>query len=131
MNAINTFISAVKFNSDGLVAAIAQEVGTKQVLMMAWMNEESLRQTLTEKQMIYYSRSRKRLWYKGESSGHQQKVVTLALDCDGDAILATVEQVGGIACHTGRKSCFYKEFSDIEGIIENSPVLIAPEKIYQ
>ncbi len=129
--AIEQFISSVHFNNDGLIAAIAQDHDSKAVLMMAWMNEESLRLTLEQGTMVYYSRSRQKLWAKGESSGHQQKVLSIALDCDGDALLAEVEQVGGIACHTGRKSCFYQAFSSTEGVIENAPVLKDPKTIYQ
>lgn len=131
MNSIDKFISEVKFNDDGLIAAIAQEAQSKEVLMLAWMNEQSLRLTLEQKQMVYYSRSRQKLWRKGETSGHQQTVVEIALDCDGDAILALVEQKGGIACHTGRKSCFYKAFSATDGWVENSPVLRNPDEFYK
>lgn len=131
MNAIDKFINAVNFNADGLVAAIAQDAESKTVLMMAWMNAESLRETLMKKHMVYYSRSRQKLWRKGESSGHTQKVIDIALDCDGDTILANVEQIGGIACHTGRQSCFYQSFCESDGIVENSPVLVNPEEIYK
>ncbi len=128
--AIETFIAKVKFNQDGLVAAIAQEKKTGEVLMLAWQNEESLRLTLEKMEMVYFSRSRQKLWHKGESSGHTQIVHEISLDCDGDAILAKVTQNDGIACHTGRKSCFYQSFSATEGIKENAPVLKDPKRIY-
>lgn len=128
--AIAQFINEVKFNHDGLVAVIAQDSISRDVLMMAWMNKESLTQTLEKKIMVYYSRSRQKLWTKGESSGHTQKLISLAVDCDGDTLLATVEQIGGIACHTGRANCFYRSFSELEGVIENSPVMIDPSHIY-
>lgn len=130
MNAIEQFISAVNFNADGLVTAIAQDADSGEVLMLAWQSAESLRLSLEKQEMVYFSRSRQRLWHKGESSGHTQKIHRITVDCDGDAILATVTQVGGIACHTGRKSCFYRQFSDTDGIIENAPVIKDPTLIY-
>ena len=96
-----------KWNSDGLLPAIAQDVRTGEVLMMAWMNEESLALTLEKKQAIYWSRSRKALWRKGESSGNVQTVVDARLDCDGDTLLLKVDQAGAGACHTGRRTCFF------------------------
>lgn len=102
------WIDAVSWNDDGLVAAIAQEVGSGDVLMLAWMNREALAATLERGEAVYWSRSRKTLWHKGDTSGHFQKVHDIRLDCDGDAILLTVEQVGCVACHTGRHSCFYR-----------------------
>ncbi len=128
--AIETFIAQVKFNNDGLVTAIAQEQTTGEVLMLAWQNEQSLRLTLEKMEMVYYSRSRQKLWHKGETSGHTQKVHEISLDCDGDAILAKVTQNDGIACHTGRKSCFYRSFSNEQGIKENAPVIKSPDSIY-
>ena len=96
-----------KFNSDGLIAAIAQDADTKEILMLAWMNEEALRATLATGRGTYWSRSRQALWIKGETSGHIQDVVSVQIDCDQDAVLLHVRQSGG-ACHTGRKSCFYR-----------------------
>ncbi|MHA7857610.1 MAG: phosphoribosyl-AMP cyclohydrolase [Henriciella sp.] len=96
-----------KFNSDGLIAAIAQDADTKEILMLAWMNEEALRATLATGRGTYWSRSRQALWIKGETSGHTQDVVSVQIDCDQDAVLLHVRQSGG-ACHTGRKSCFYR-----------------------
>lgn len=102
------WLDAVAWNSDGLVAAIAQEVGSGDVLMLAWMNRDALAATMARGEAVYWSRSRRQLWHKGDTSGHFQKVHDIRLDCDGDAILLKVEQVGGIACHTGRHSCFFR-----------------------
>ena len=101
-----------KWNADGLLPAIAQDVRTGEVLMMAWMNEESLALTLKEKQAIYWSRSRQSLWRKGETSGNVQTVIDARLDCDGDTLLLQVEQIGAGACHTGRRTCFFYAPSD-------------------
>lgn len=103
-------LAAVKFNADGLVTAIAQDVETKDVLMLAWMNAESLRMTLEEGRMVYWSRSRQELWRKGDTSGDRQFVRAGYYDCDGDALLFLVEQEGKGACHTGERSCFYRAF---------------------
>jgi phosphoribosyl-AMP cyclohydrolase len=102
-------LDRVAWNADGLVPAIAQDAGTGAVLMLAWMNREALALTLAEQRAVYWSRSRARLWRKGEESGHVQRLVDIRLDCDGDALLLKVEQAGGIACHTGRQSCFFNE----------------------
>ncbi len=101
-------IDEVQFNSDGLVPVIAQDAASGQVLMFAWMNAEALTETATSGQAVYFSRSRQKLWRKGESSGNTQSVKSLQLDCDGDVILMRVEQHGGVACHTGREHCFYR-----------------------
>jgi phosphoribosyl-AMP cyclohydrolase len=106
---IDDFIQSISWNDQGLVAAIAQDVDSKEILMMAWMNEDSLRETITLGQSVYWSRSRGRRWHKGEESGHFQKVKNLRIDCDGDVVLLIVEQVGGIACHTGAPNCFFRE----------------------
>jgi phosphoribosyl-AMP cyclohydrolase len=107
MSAMDLLLDQVKWNRDGLVPAIAQDATTNEVLMLAWMNRESLTQTLSSGDAHYYSRSRARLWKKGETSGHIQHVQELRLDCDGDTILMKVEQLGGVACHTGRRRCFF------------------------
>lgn len=107
-------LSGIKFNKDGLIPVIAQCVQSGTVLMMAWMNEEALKKTIDTNDMYYFSRSRQKLWQKGETSGHFQKLIELRLDCDNDTILALIEQTGA-ACHTGTKSCFFKtirEFKD-------------------
>jgi phosphoribosyl-AMP cyclohydrolase len=107
-NDITAFISKVTFDDKGLVPVIAQRDGTGEVLMMAWMNREALEQTLKTKEMTYWSRSRKKLWRKGETSGHTQILKEIRADCDGDALLATVEQTGP-ACHTGAPNCFFQK----------------------
>ena len=123
------WLDAVTWNDDGLVPAIAQETGTGQVLMLAWMNREALRLTAEEGRAVYWSRSRQRLWRKGEASGHTQRVVAIRLDCDGDTVLLEVEQAGGIACHTGRHHCFYRRLEgDDWQVVE--PIVRPPESIY-
>jgi len=102
------FINEIKWTTDGLVPAIAQDAKTGRVLMMAWMNREALELTVKENRAVYWSRSRNKLWRKGEESGHVQNVKEIRLDCDNDVIILQVEQVAGIACHTGRESCFYR-----------------------
>ncbi len=111
------WLDEVRWNEHGLVAAIAQEAGSNDVLMLAWMNREALAETLVRGEAVYWSRSRAQLWHKGDTSGHFQKVHDIRLDCDGDAILLTVEQVGGIACHTGRHSCFYRTLGGEAGTV--------------
>ncbi|MFC3607705.1 phosphoribosyl-AMP cyclohydrolase [Stutzerimonas tarimensis] len=106
------WLDEINWNEDGLVPAIAQDHQSGRVLMMAWMNRESLGLTVQENRAIYWSRSRGRLWRKGEESGHVQKLHELRLDCDADVIILMVEQLGGIACHTGRESCFYRLYRD-------------------
>lgn len=107
-----TLLDAVKWDGQGLVCAIAQDAKTLRVLMVAWMNAEALQKTAETGFAHYYSRSRRKQWMKGEESGHTQKVLELRLDCDGDAVVMLIEQVGGIACHTGRESCFYRVWRD-------------------
>ena len=104
---MSTFVDKIAWNSDGLVPAIAQDYKTGKILMMAWMNAEALTLTVQENRAVYWSRSRQKLWRKGEESGHIQQLKEIRLDCDGDVIMLQVEQIGGIACHTGRESCFY------------------------
>ena len=116
--------------TDGLVPVIAQELGTNQVLMFAFMNREALQLSVETGHAVYWSRSRNKLWHKGEESGHQQKVHELRLDCDGDVILMTVEQIGGIACHTGRHDCFFQKLEN--GVWKtDKPVIKNPEDIYK
>ncbi len=126
----NTWLDDIKWTSDGLVPAIAQDHKTGEILMMAWMNRESLELTVQEQRAIYFSRSRQTLWRKGESSGHVQKLHDIRLDCDADVILLKVEQLGDIACHTGRRSCFYQQLSDGQWKAVE-PVLKDPEDIYK
>jgi phosphoribosyl-AMP cyclohydrolase len=123
------WLEAVCWNADGLVPAIAQDHASGKVLMMAWMNAEALRATVAEGRAVYWSRSRKRLWRKGESSGHTQILKDLRLDCDGDTLLLSVEQRGGIACHTGRESCMYRRLDGTEWT-DADPVLKDPTQIY-
>ena len=108
---IDALIDAVTFNTDGLVPAIAQDAENGQVLMMAWMNEDSLRETFATGRACYWSRSRKAFWRKGDTSGHHQHVINLAVDCDGDTLLLSVRQEGA-ACHTGERSCFFRAVND-------------------
>ena len=115
--------------TDGMIPAIAQDATSGRVLMFAWMNRESLEESLRSGNAVYWSRSRQRLWRKGEESGHFQKLLALRTDCDSDVLLLAVEQVGGIACHTGRESCFYQELRDGHWLAVD-PVLKNPEEIY-
>ena len=126
---MNTMIEQVQWNEAGLVPAIAQQHDTGKVLMVAWMNREALEATLTEGRAIYFSRSRQKLWRKGEESGHVQQLREIRIDCDGDVVLMQVEQIGGIACHTGRRNCFYRRYRDGEWE-EVDPILKDPAEIY-
>jgi phosphoribosyl-AMP cyclohydrolase len=124
-----SWLDDIRFDENGLIPAIAQDAGSGKILMMAWMNRESLRLTAEKKQAVYWSRSRGKLWHKGEKSGHFQKVVDIHFDCDEDVILLKVEQIGGIACHTGRESCFYRQLQG-DRWVDVEPVLKDPEQIY-
>ena len=127
------WLEQVKWDADGLVPVIAQEQGTKDVLMFAWMNREALAATAARGQAVYFSRSRKRLWHKGEESGHYQEVHDMRLDCDADVVLLSVTQHGhepAIACHTGRHSCFFQRFDGEQWQIVE-PVLKNPQSIYR
>ncbi|HMM45680.1 MAG TPA: phosphoribosyl-AMP cyclohydrolase [Candidatus Macondimonas sp.] len=123
-------VDAVAWNAEGLAPAIAQDAATGRVLMLAWMNRDALRETLTRGEAVYWSRSRQRLWHKGESSGHVQRVHEVRLDCDGDALLLVVTQQDGIACHTGRASCFYRTWTPDGDWVATDPILKDPEDIY-
>ena len=126
----NDWLNDIKWTGDGLLPAIAQDAKTGRILMFAWMNRESLALTVEKGEAVYYSRSRQTLWHKGEESGHTQKVKSLRLGCDNDVLLINIEQTGGIACHTGRESCFYKEFK--EGSWQAvDPVIKDPADIYK
>jgi len=124
------WLDAVKWDADGLVPAIAQDAQTGEVLMLAWMNREALELTLREGRAIYWSRSRGKLWRKGEESGHVQTVLDIRIDCDADVILLAVKQVGDIACHTGHRRCFYRKLENGEWM-EVEPVLKDPDEIYR
>ncbi len=124
------WLNEIRFTEDGLIPAIAQDAKTGKVLMFAWMNQESLKLTVENGYAVYWSRSRQKLWRKGEESGHQQKIISIQIDCDEDVLLLRVEQQSGIACHTGRESCFYRQLIDGEWqTIEN--VLKNPNEIYK
>ena len=125
---IGALLREVRFDADGLVPAIVVDDGGRDVLMMAWMNEEALRVTLTSGDVHYWSRSRQKLWRKGESSGQTQKLKSIAIDCDGDTLLVRVAQ-RGVACHTGRRTCFYRTWQDGK-LITTHEVEIAPDKLY-
>jgi phosphoribosyl-AMP cyclohydrolase len=128
------WLNKVKWDEHGLVPVIAQEVGSNDVLMFAWMNRDALSKTVELGEAVYWSRSRKKLWHKGEESGHIQKVHEIRLDCDEDVVLLKVEQVDGIACHTGRHSCFFQKFEGNEKSGDWTtvePVLKNPEQIYK
>lgn len=124
------WLDEVKWTDEGLVPVIAQDAGTGEVLMFAWMNREALMLTVKEGHAVYWSRSRKRLWRKGEESGHRQIVKDIRLDCDNDVLLLRVEQRGGIACHTGRRSCFFQQLQDGKWVPVD-PVLKDPKHIYR
>jgi len=124
------WLDELRWTGDGLVPVIAQEAGSGQVLMFAWMNREALALTATEGYAVYWSRSRQKLWRKGEESGHRQKIMEIRLDCDEDVVLLKVEQAGGIACHTGRHHCFFRVLRDGAWVTVD-PVLKDPEAIYR
>ena len=126
---MNQWYEQLRFDEHGLVAAVAQDAQTGRVLTVAWMNLDALKATVERGVAVYWSRSRQRLWQKGEESGHVQKVLELRLDCDADAILLKVEQAGGIACHTGRESCFFRKLEDGRWVSAD-PVLKDPKLIY-
>ena len=126
-NSLN-WLEALKWDADGMIPAIAQDENGR-VVMFAWMNRESLQETLQCGNAVYWSRSRKRLWRKGEESGHFQKIRAIRTDCDGDVLLLSIEQVGGIACHTGRESCFFNELNG-DRWVPADPVLKDPKEIY-
>lgn len=123
------WLAHIKWNPDGLVPVIAQEADSGTVLMLAWMNHNALQQTVTSGEAVYWSRSRRCLWHKGETSGNVQKVRDIRLDCDGDVILLQVEQIGGVACHTGRHSCFFQQLQD-DSWVTTEPVLKDPSVMY-
>jgi phosphoribosyl-AMP cyclohydrolase len=126
-----SWIHSIKWDSDGLVPVIAQDYITNKVLMFAWMNEEALELTQKNKKVFYWSRSRKKIWEKGEESGHIQNVREIRLDCDGDVVLLKIEQVENIACHTGRETCFYQKLDDKGMWINDHAVIKEPKDIYK
>ncbi len=124
------WLDEVKWDSDGLVPAIAQDHQTGEVLMLAWMNREALRLTREQGRVVYWSRSRQKLWFKGEESGHQQIVHEIRIDCDADVILVRIEQVGGIACHTGRRRCLFRVLKDETWQVDEE-IIKNPDEIYR
>jgi phosphoribosyl-AMP cyclohydrolase len=125
----DAWLDAIKWDRDGLVPAIAQEAGSGQVLMVAWMNREALAETARTGQAVYWSRSRRKLWRKGEESGHVQTVREIRMDCDHDVVLLVVEQKGGIACHTGRHHCFFQQLQGGRWVVVE-PVIKSESEIY-
>jgi phosphoribosyl-AMP cyclohydrolase len=125
-----SFLDEVPWNERDLVAVVAQDIKTSKVLTVAWMNRDALAQTVERGEAVYWSRSRKKLWRKGEESGHVQKVREVRIDCDSDAVLLLVEQVGGVACHTGRERCFFRKLEKGRWV-ETDPVLKDPSLIYK
>ena len=125
----DNWLSKINWTEDGLVPAIAQEAGSGKILMVAWMNREALRLTVEKREAVYWSRSRKKLWHKGEESGHTQTIKDIYLDCDEDVLLLIVEQIGGIACHTGRHNCFFQKLENNEWVIA-APVIKDTDEIY-
>ncbi|HMV65155.1 MAG TPA: phosphoribosyl-AMP cyclohydrolase [Rhodocyclaceae bacterium] len=125
-----SWLNKINWSEDGLIPAIAQDAQSGDILMVAWMNRESLKRTVETGEAVYWSRSRKKLWHKGEESGHTQKVLELRLDCDEDVLLMKIEQVGGIACHTGRRSCFFQKLEKGQWVAVD-PVLKDPHEIYK
>ena len=126
----DNWLNKINWSDDGLVPAIAQDAQSGRVLMVAWMNREALKQTAEKAEAVYWSRSRKKLWHKGEESGHIQKVSEIRLDCDQDVVLLQIEQQGGIACHTGRASCFYSKLENGQWVATDA-VLKNPDEIYK
>ena len=124
------WLDEINWDANGLVPVIAQEFGTGKILMFAWMNPEALMLSNDTKQAVYWSRSRNNLWLKGEESGHTQKIQEIRVDCDEDVILLIVEQIGGIACHTGRHNCFFKKLENGHWLIDQ-PIIKTPEDIYK
>lgn len=128
-SALKRLLAAVNFNSDGFVPAIAQQHDTGEVLMLAWMNREAIKASLETGAVVYWSRSRGKLWPKGESSGHTQRLVEFRIDCDGDTLLVLVDQKG-VACHTGRRTCFFRRVSDAD-VRKFLPVETDPDELYR
>lgn len=125
----DTWLNKINWSSDGLIPVIAQEESSGKVLMVAWMNREAVKLTVETGHAVYWSRSRKKLWHKGEESGHTQVVKAIYLDCDEDVLLLTVEQLGGIACHTGRHHCFFKKLENKQWNLVD-PIIKDPKTIY-
>ena len=129
---MSAYSDSIIWNEDGLVPVIVQDITTNKVIMFAWMNKETLKQSIEKRKAIYWSRSRKKIWMKGEESGHIQYIKEILLDCDSDTLLIKVRQEGGIACHTGRESCFFNQINmETNGLIEVEAILKNPNEIYK
>ena len=129
---MSTYLNNIIWNEDGLLPVIVQDIMTNKVIMFAWMNKDTLKQSIKERKAIYWSRSRKKVWVKGEESGHIQYIQEILLDCDGDTLIIKVKQEGGIACHTGRESCFYNKIDMETGnLIEVEAIIKDPNDIYK
>ena len=129
---MSAYSDSIIWNEDGLVPVIVQDITTNKVIMFAWMNKETLKQSIEKRKAIYWSRSRKKIWMKGEESGHIQYIKEILLDCDSDTLLIKVRQEGGIACHTGRESCFFNQINmETNGLIEVETVIKKPNEIYK
>ena len=129
---MSTYLDSIIWNEDGLVPVIVQDITTNKVIMFAWMNKETLKQSIEKRKAIYWSRSRKKIWMKGEESGHIQYIKEILLDCDSDTLLIKVRQEGGIACHTGRESCFFNQINmETNGLIEVEKIIKDPNEIYK
>ena len=129
---MSTYLDSIIWNEDGLVPVIVQDITTNKVIMFAWMNKETLKQSIEKRKAIYWSRSRKKIWMKGEESGHIQHIKEILLDCDSDTLLIKVRQEGGIACHTGRESCFFNKIDmETNGLIEVEAIIKDPNEIYK
>ena len=127
---MNKIFDQVVWNENGLLPVVVQDINSSRVLMFAWMNHEALELTIKEKRAVFWSRSRKKIWRKGEESGHVQQIREIRLDCDGDVLVLCVEQIGGLSCHTGRVSCFYRVLRD-EKWVTIDPVIKNPKEIYK
>tara|TARA_B110000967_G_scaffold148781_1_gene152453 strand:+ start:56 stop:454 length:399 start_codon:yes stop_codon:yes gene_type:complete len=129
---MRTYLDSIIWNEDGLVPVIVQDIMTNKVIMFAWMNKETLKQSIEKRKAIYWSRSRKKIWMKGEESGHIQYIKEILLDCDSDTLLIKVRQEGGIACHTGRESCFFNKIDmETSSLIEVEAIIKDPKEIYK
>ena len=129
---MSTYLDSIIWNEDGLVPVIVQDITSNKVIMFAWMNNETLKQSIEKRKAIYWSRSRKKIWMKGEESGHIQYIKEILLDCDSDTLLIKVRQEGGIACHTGRESCFFNKIDmETNGLIEVDAIIKDPKEIYK
>ena len=129
---MSTYLDSIIWNEDGLVPVIVQDIITNKIIMFAWMNKETLKQSIEKRKAIYWSRSRKKIWMKGEESGHIQHIKEILLDCDSDTLLIKVRQEGGIACHTGRESCFFNKIDmETNGLIEVEAIIKDPNEIYK